>query len=142
MGGLAMLLGASGGWLSHAVGRHEDRPFLMPLTVMHQLGVAVSQGCIIQLGLLWRLVRRQPDEKRLWPLLLRRTSEGGPAGVGAHWSDYNHNVLGLFIVIMALLELASQARRVPWAHHWLLGFVAVGVGLILLFYRETPVSSG
>jgi copper resistance protein D len=44
MGGLAMLLGASGAWLSHAVGRNEDRAFLMTLTAMRQLGVAVWLG--------------------------------------------------------------------------------------------------
>jgi copper resistance protein D len=273
--GLAMLLGASGAWLSHAVGRHEDRPFLMTLTAMHQLGVAVWLGGIIQLGMLWRLVRRQPDVKTLWPLLLRRfawiggpatlaiiataiplarsyigtwqgligtdygamvlikitllggalgfaslnfyaartrhagastrrlfqrvpyyvevetllliatlaaavslatqppaidvsdqyatwaelsevfqpkvprltspsyaeavaafstrvsTGEGVTAGVGTYWSDYNHNVSGLFIVTMALLGLASQARRFPWARHWPLGFIALGVFIVL-----------
>src|SRR5882724_6767688 len=38
------------------------------------------------------------------------TDEGVTAGVGTYWSDYNHNVSGLFVVIMAFLGLASQTR--------------------------------
>jgi putative copper resistance protein D len=275
MGGLALLLAASGSWLSHAVGRSEDRPFLMTVTALHQLGVAVWLGGIIQLGIFWRLIRRQSDVKTLWPSLLRRFAWiGGPAtlgiiatgiplarayigtwqglsgtdygamiltkiillggalgfathnfyatrvhhagashgrlfqripsyvevetllltailvaavslstqppaidvsdqhatwaevyeafrpkiprltspsyaeavaefssrastgtdvtaGVGTHWSDYNHNVSGLFVVSMALLGLMSQTRWTPWARHWPLGFIALGVFIVL-----------
>jgi hypothetical protein len=38
---MAVLLGANGAWLSHAVGRSETRPTLMTLTALHQLAVAV-----------------------------------------------------------------------------------------------------
>src|SRR5262245_47120706 len=275
MGGLAMLLAASAAWLSHAVGRSADRPILMTLTALHQLGVAVWLGGIIQLGMLWRLIRRQSDLKALWPLLLKRfawigapatlgiiatgvllarsyistwqgligtdygamvlikiillggalgfatlnfsaardcqagastgrilqrvphyvevetllliailvaavslslqppaidvsdqhatwmdvyeafqpkvprltsptyaeavaafssrvsTGEGVTAGVGTYWSDYNHNVSGLFVVIMAMLGLASQTRWAPWACHWPLGFIALSVFIVL-----------
>ena len=275
IGGLAMLLGASGAWLSHAVGRHEDRLFLMTLTGLHQLGVAVWLGGIMQLVRLWRRIRHQTNLKPLWPVLVKRfawvggpatlgiiatgvllarsyigtwqgligtdygamvlikvvllaavlcfaglnfcaarthrasagaggvfqrvpyyvevetllltailvaavslstqppaidvsdqyatwaevsevfqpkvprltspsyaeaiaafssrvsTSEGVTAGVGTYWSDYNHNVSGLFVVIMAILGLASQTRRAPWARHWPLGFIALGVFIVL-----------
>jgi hypothetical protein len=37
----------------------------------------------------------------------------------------------LFVVIMAMLGLASQSRWVPWARHWPLGFIALGVFIVL-----------
>src|SRR5215475_3681529 len=60
-GCVAILLAASGAWLSHAVARDGDRLFLMSFTALHQLGVAVWLGGIIQLGMLWRLIQGQPD---------------------------------------------------------------------------------
>jgi putative copper resistance protein D len=57
--------------------------------------------------------------------------DGVTAGMGTYWSDYNHNILGLFVVIMAMLGLASQTRWVPWARHWPLGFIALGVFIVL-----------
>jgi copper resistance protein D len=272
---LAVLLIASGAWLSHAVARGEDRTLLMSLTALHQLGMAVWLGGVIQLGVLWRLTRQRSDVTRLWPRLIRRFAwvggsamlglvitglllawsyigtwqgligtdygamvlikvalwlatlgfaalnslavrgrhaqarPGGSfqpvaaymeaeilllvailfaavslatqppaidltdqqatwaelyemfrpkaprlsspsyaeavaafshkaavhsrmtAAVGTHWSDYNHNVSGLFVVIMALLALASQAGWAPWARHWPLGFIALSVFIVL-----------
>jgi putative copper resistance protein D len=268
-------VGASGTWLSHAVARDEERFFLMSLTTLHQLAVAIWLGGVIQLGMLWRLIRHQPDMQSLWPALLRRfawvgsptvlglvatgltsawtyigtwqgltgtdygvmvlikvvllagalglaalnfvgardsvahertghvfqripyyveaetllliailvaavslamqppaidvfdqqatgaevyeafrpkvprltspsyaeavaafssrasTDEGVTAGVGTYWSDYNHNISGLFVVIMAMLALASRTGWVPWARHWLLGFIALSIFIIL-----------
>jgi copper resistance protein D len=274
-GFLAVLLGASGAWLSHAVGRAEDRAFLMTLTALHQLGMAIWLGGIMQLGMLWRLIRQQPEVRPLWPVLLTRFAwVGGPAtlglvvtgiplgraylgtwqgligtdygtmvliklvlllgtlgfatrnfraarephagpsttpifqrvpyyveaetllllallvtavslstqppaidmgdqhatwadlyevfrpkvprllspsyveavtafsgsasrgwntmaGVGTYRSDHNHNVSGLFLVVMALLGLISQGRWLPWTRHWPLGFVALSVFIML-----------
>jgi putative copper resistance protein D len=274
-GFLAVLLAASGAWLSHAVGRDEDRAFLMTLTALHQLGMAIWVGSIIQLGMLWRLIRQHPELRPLWPALLRGFAwVGGPAtlglvitgiplarayigtwqgltgteygtmvlikvvlllgtlgfatlnflaardrqvdastegmfqrvpsyveaetllllailvaavslstqppaidmgdqhatwaelyevfrpkvprlsspsyaeavaafssgasmgrntmaGVGTYWSDYNHNVSGLFLVTMALIGLISQGRWLPWTRHWPLGFVALSVFIML-----------
>jgi putative copper resistance protein D len=274
-GCFAVLLGSSGAWLSHAVGRDEDRAFLMTLTALHQLGMTVWLGGIIQLGVLWRLIRQQPDLKRLWPVLLRRFAWiGGPAtlclvvtgiplawayidswqgltgtdygamvlvkvvllggtlgfatlnflaardnyasasagcvfqrvpyyveaetllllailvaavslstqppaidmgdhhatwaelyevfrpkvprlsspsyveavaafsrgasmgwnttaGVGTYWSDYNHNVSGLFLVAIALMGLVSQRGWLWWTRHWPLGFVALSAFIVL-----------
>jgi copper resistance protein D len=59
------------------------------------------------------------------------TGEGVTAGVGTHWSDYNHNVSGLFVVIMAMLALVSQAGGVRWVRHWPLGFIALGAFTVL-----------
>jgi putative copper resistance protein D len=270
----AVLLAANGAWLSHAVGRSEARPLLMTLTALHQLAVAVWLGGVIQLGLLWRLVRKRPPMKPQWPGLLKSfawvggpatlgvvvtgvplawsyigtwqgligtdygamvlvkvvllvaalcfaalnfcaarhrlpsdgaggvfqrvpyyvevetllliatlaaavslasqppaidmgdqqatwaelsevfrpkmprlsapsaeavaapssgasTSWGITATVGTPWSDYNHNVSGLFLVIMALTALVSQAGWASWARCWPLGFVALSIFILL-----------
>jgi copper resistance protein D len=79
----ALLLGANGAWLSHAVGRSDERAFLMTLTALHQLAVAVWLGGIIQLGVLWRLICKRPYLKPLWPALIKRfVWIGGPAVLG------------------------------------------------------------
>ena len=272
---VAILLGANGAWLSHAVGRSEARPVLMTLTALHQLAVAVWLGGVIQLGLLWRLICTRPHMKPLWPGLLKGFAwVGGPAmlgvvatgvplawsyigtwqgvigtdygamvlikvvllaavlcfaalnfcaartrhastGAGAvfqrvphyaevetllliatlaatvslatqppaidmgdqqatwaelsevfrpkvprllapsyveavaapfsgaplsagistgaktHWSNYNHNVSGLFLVVMALTALVSQAGWASWARYWPLGFVALSIFILV-----------
>jgi copper resistance protein D len=274
-GGLAVLVGASGAWLSHAVARDEARPFLMSFTALHQLAVAVWLGGAIHLSILWWQIRHQPDVQPLWPVLVKRFAwVGGPAmlgtvatglplawtyigtwqglagtdygvmvlskvvllvgtlalaalsflgvrdrrvvertdhvlqripryveaetllliaivlvavslsaqppaidvadwqatwpevyeafrpkmprltspsyaeavaafvskaslaegikpGVKTYWSDYNHNVSGLFVVIMAMLALVSQMRWAPWGRHWPLGFIALSLFTVL-----------
>lgn len=45
------------------------------------------------------------------------TGEGITAGVGTQWSDDNHKISGLFVVIMAMLALASRTGEIPWARH-------------------------
>jgi putative copper resistance protein D len=52
-------------------------------------------------------------------------------GVAAYWSDYNHNISGLFLVIIATLALLSQARWLSWTRHWPLGFVALSLFILL-----------
>jgi copper resistance protein D len=272
---IAVLLGANGAWLSHAVGRSEARPTLMTLTALHQLAVAVWLGGVMQLGLLWRLIRRRPHLKAQWPGLLKSfawlggpamlgvvatgvplgwsyigtwqglmgtdygamvlikvillvaalcfaalnfcaardrlrsdgaggvfqrvpyyvevetllliatlaaavslatqppaidmgdqqatwaelsevfrpkmprlvapsyveavaapsggapPSEGISTGAKTHWSDYNHNVSGLFLVVMALTALVSQAGWASWARCWPLGFVALSIFILV-----------
>jgi putative copper resistance protein D len=34
------------------------------------------------------------------------------------WSEFGHNVSGLFIVAMGLLATLERTGRVPWARHW------------------------
>lgn len=46
------------------------------------------------------------------------------------WSDYNHNVSGLFLVVMALTALVSQAAWASWARCWPLGFVALSIFIL------------
>lgn len=46
------------------------------------------------------------------------------------WSEFGHNVAGLFILAMGLLAMLERTGRAPWARHWpllivgLTGFVA------------------
>lgn len=49
------------------------------------------------------------------------------------WSDYNHNVAGLFLVGMGAFALLSYLPRMAWARYWPLGFVLLGV---FLFFRS------
>lgn len=49
------------------------------------------------------------------------------------WSDYNHNVAGLFLVGMGVFALLSYLPRMAWARYWPLGFVMLGV---FLFFRS------
>lgn len=49
------------------------------------------------------------------------------------WSDYNHNVAGIFLVGMGAFALLSYLPRMGWARHWPLGFVLLGT---FLFFRS------
>src|SRR5262245_52231160 len=72
--GLVLLLAASGAWLTHAMGRVEDRPALMALTALHQVPAAVWMGGLVQLAAYWRLSRRDPAVDALWPDVVARFS--------------------------------------------------------------------
>ena len=49
------------------------------------------------------------------------------------WSEFGHNVAGLFVLAMGILATLERAGRAPWARHWplliigLAGFVAYSV---------------
>ncbi|MDL2337698.1 MAG: CopD family protein [Pseudomonadota bacterium] len=49
------------------------------------------------------------------------------------WSDYNHNIAGLFLVGMGAFALLSYLPRMAWAGYWPLGFMMLGV---FLFFRS------
>ena len=51
--------------------------------------------------------------------------------VKTRWSDYNHNVSSLFLVVMALAALVSQAAWASWARCWPLGFVALSIFILV-----------
>lgn len=56
-----------------------------------------------------------------------------PSAAGAEWSDFNHNIAGLFLTVMGLAALASYTRWGRWGKYWPLGFVGLGV---FLFFRS------
>ncbi len=74
LGALAALTAASGAWLVHAAGRLEQRAALMTLTVLHEVGAAVWAGGLVHLGAIWRLGRRDPAVRALWPRVVARFS--------------------------------------------------------------------
>lgn len=41
------------------------------------------------------------------------------------WSEFGHNVAGLFVLAMGLLALLERTGRAPWARHWPLLIVAL-----------------
>ena len=49
------------------------------------------------------------------------------------WSEFGHNVAGLFVLAMGVLATLERTGRAPWARHWplliigLAGFVAYSV---------------
>jgi putative copper resistance protein D len=56
-----------------------------------------------------------------------------PSAAGTQWSDYNHNVAGLFVSVMAVFALLSYVRGFAWARFWPIGFMALAV---FLFFRS------
>ena len=58
-----------------------------------------------------------------------------PSVAATEWSDYNHNVAGLFLTVMGLVAMLSYlpAPRFRWANYWPLGFVGLS---IFLFFRS------
>jgi copper resistance protein D len=52
--------------------------------------------------------------------------------VGDRWqSNFNHNVAGLLVLLVASVAILDQTRRVGWARHWPLLFLGLAVFLIL-----------
>lgn len=58
-----------------------------------------------------------------------------PSLAAKEWSDYNHNISGLFLTSMGLIAFLSYlpGRGFRWAHYWPLGFVGLS---IFLFFRS------
>jgi len=56
-----------------------------------------------------------------------------PSPAATEWSDYNHNVSGVFLMLMGLIAMLSYNRRFEWAKYWPLGFVGLS---IFLFFRS------
>jgi putative copper resistance protein D len=53
------------------------------------------------------------------------------------WSDYNHNIAGIFLTIMSLFAMLSYQKGCEWARYWPIGFIALG---IFLFFRSDAES--
>ncbi len=81
--GLMAAVTVCGAWLTHAVGRFENREILMLLTLIHQLSGALWFGGVVQLIVFWRTARRQPQLGSLWPNIVSRFSFLGIIAVAA-----------------------------------------------------------
>jgi putative copper resistance protein D len=58
-----------------------------------------------------------------------------PSVAATEWSDYNHNVSGLFLTVMGLMAMLSYIDKpgFRWARYWPIGFVGLSV---FLFFRS------
>lgn len=57
-----------------------------------------------------------------------------PSEAATAWSDYNHNISGIFLTVMSFFAMLSyNARCHNWARFWPVGFMALGV---FLFFRS------
>lgn len=56
-----------------------------------------------------------------------------PSQAATAWSDYNHNIAGIFLTIMSLFAMLSYKKSCIWARYWPIGFIALG---IFLFFRS------
>lgn len=81
--GLLTAVAVCGAWLTHAVGRFEDREILMLFTLIHQVAGALWFGGVVQLIVFWRTARHQPQLRSLWPKVLSRFSALGITAVAA-----------------------------------------------------------
>ena len=56
-----------------------------------------------------------------------------PSEAATAWSDYNHNISGIFLTLMSLFAMLSYNKNCSWAKFWPIGFIALG---IFLFFRS------
>lgn len=61
-----------------------------------------------------------------------------PSEAATAWSDYNHNISGIFLAVMSFFAMLSYSNRFHgWARFWPVGFMALG---IFLFFRSDAES--
>ncbi len=60
-----------------------------------------------------------------------------PSEAATAWSDYNHNIAGIFLTAMSFFAMLSYAKHCGFARFWPLGFIALGV---FLFFRADAES--
>jgi putative copper resistance protein D len=58
-----------------------------------------------------------------------------PSVAAQQWSDYNHNMSGIFLSLMGVLAIASyfKNRHLAWTKYWPVGFMVLS---IFLFFRS------
>lgn len=58
-----------------------------------------------------------------------------PSVAATEWSDYNHNISGIFLTVMGLMAMLSYipGPNFRWARYWPIGFVGLS---IFLFFRS------
>lgn len=49
------------------------------------------------------------------------------------WSEYNHHIAGLIVLIMGILVILEKTGKAPWARHWPLMLIVLAV---ILFTRS------
>ncbi len=157
---LALLLGGSSAWLSHAMGRLDNRGVLMALDALHQIGAAVWVGGVAHLVAFWLLWRRPGDDplaravvRRFSPLALASVGAILGAGValslfyvdtmdGLLGTGYGIMLLTKVILLAAALLLGgvnffavrrlSRGDGAPTPRLWWFTEAEVGLGLTLL----------
>jgi len=60
-----------------------------------------------------------------------------PSEAATAWSDYNHNIAGIFLATMSFFAMLSYTNRFNWAKFWPVGFMLLG---IFLFFRSDAES--
>jgi len=165
---LALALGGSSAWLSHAMGRLDDRGVLMALDALHQIGATVWVGGVVHLVGFWLLWRR-PGDDPLAGMVLRRFSPLALGAVGAvvgagvalslFYVDTTDGLLGTGYGIMLLTKITLLAaalllggvnffavRRLgrgdtaPTPRLWWFTEAEVGLGLTLLLAAASLTS--
>ena len=56
-----------------------------------------------------------------------------PSLAATEWSNYNHNIAGIFLTVMSFFAMLSYSNKLPFTKYWPLGFVGLG---IFLFFRS------
>lgn len=57
-----------------------------------------------------------------------------PSSAATEWSDYNHNMSGIFLFFITIVGMLSYTGRYRWTRYWPLGFV--GLSIFLLFRSD------
>jgi len=60
-----------------------------------------------------------------------------PSVASTEWSDYNHNIAGVFVTAMSLLAMLSYKKSLVWARYWPVGFIGLGIFILLRSDAET-----
>jgi putative copper resistance protein D len=106
-----------------------------PATDIPQLTASVPE--VLEMFALKKPTLATPTHQAYLTEESKRSALAGrpPTLSGTRWSDYNHNVAGLFLAVMSLAALLSYVRGLEWARFWPLGLVALSV---FLFFRSDP----
>ncbi len=60
-----------------------------------------------------------------------------PSAAATAWSDYNHNISGIFITVMSLFAMLSYKTKLTWTRYWPVGFIGLGIFILLRADAET-----
>jgi putative copper resistance protein D len=54
-----------------------------------------------------------------------------PSTAATAWSDYNHNISGIFLTVMSFFAMLSYRKNTHWEKYWPFGFIALGGVFVL-----------